>query len=188
MHISLAFCTLLPVLVRGPSLPLYERLPFVGGRKFVTRGLACSREFTFVGATLGTYLEFYFTDRKDGWELRGRRVEINFDEMREARDKFFRLVRPREPQRKSLFLPAYVCGRLVSSLFRSLAREHWRILLLKLKEVLLRTRLVILKRLSLQPSLFNLQRYCTSCNFTEDCNRSPRFCIFNRQCCSKMLE
>jgi len=99
-----------------------------------------------VGATLGTYLEFYFTDRRDGWELRGRRVEINFNETREARGKFFRLARPREPQRKSQFLPTYVCGETCSSL--SLARTKISAnSTAETKEVLLQTRLAILKKL-----------------------------------------
>jgi len=140
-----------------------------------------------VGTILGTYLEFYFTDRKDGWELRGRRVEINFNETRGTRGKFFSFSETeRTSKEKPVSTSLCVREKLTPSLFRSCKDIGefycW-------SEGGFASNEAGNTKETLPPThLFNLQRYCTSCNFTEDCNRSLRFCIFNRQCCSKMPE
>lgn len=79
------------------------------------------------------HLRFCFTSRKDGWEVRGRRVEINFDETRSLSGKFFfffhsAIRKPRASQRKSRFPPVHVRGKFTPSLSRlspfcSLARR-----------------------------------------------------------------
>lgn len=53
------------------------------------------------------------------------------------------------------------------------------------RQILMKRRLVILERFLLPTSL---TCNCTSCNFTGDCKRSPRFCIFNQRACRRKIE